>query len=166
MDVEISIPLGSEADHVWAVVDAVSVGENWAYHVEILQDDDGDWAEGRKWNVTHIPTGRALLQGVSRPVAKAVAEKIVEGGMDIDTEDADVLWAQGRRAFVGRVLTAAKGRNAAKAVRELEPPRKGRTKAPKKRAPAEKRSAAKKPSKKPTPSSGDDWTEFLRRRGL
>lgn len=61
---------------------AFGVTETLAVNNDLFIDDDGDVAYRKTWNVTHIPTGWAVLRGLpSRGVAVAAAELLETAGL-------------------------------------------------------------------------------------
>lgn len=62
---------------------AYAVTQTLAVNHDLFIDDDGDVAYRDTWNVTHMPTGWAVLRSLpSKGVAMAAAELLAEAGLD------------------------------------------------------------------------------------
>ncbi len=181
LDIKAGYPALGREEGVFEVP-ADQVTETLAVNKDLLIDDEGDVDYRKTWNVTHIPTGMAMVRGLpSKKAAKAVA-KILEGSGygAITTDDPKQLareasnlglrdlklWlrdqadrSRSTETFVDKLEKQARAAEPSKplprAAKRSEPRKKPPSRAPKKRG--------KKPKKPEAPPAYANLLEMARR---
>lgn len=89
--------------------DAVLVGDNWAYHRMVTRYPPEDPKPGKRWSVTHVPTGLLAMSNIEhKSVARRAAElanEVAPHAVDPDEAGA-ALQAIGWREMIKRVEVA------------------------------------------------------------
>lgn len=154
LDVKAGYPaLGREEGVFEIEVDTVT--DVYGVNKDLMIDDEGDVNYRAQWNVTHMPTGLAMVRGLpSRKAAKAVARILQAGGYDaITTDDPNQLAREAAAMGLSDLKLwirdqQQRSRSTDTFVRRLEQRAGARPRAAKRREPRKKKPAKKRGKKK------------------